>query len=89
MKITVVLTPWFTEVTGVDQQVVELSEGACIEELMQILIRDFGTAFERLIVGPSRLSGMIILRNGGITKSMSEKLADGDTISFIVPLSGG
>ncbi len=89
VKVTVLFTPWFSKLIGADQKIIELDGEACIEELMHTLIRSFGITFERLIMGSGRLPGMIVLRNGEATQNMSEKLADGDTIQFIMPLSGG
>lgn len=89
MRVIAVLGSWLGETAGAGERVVEVEDGTTIGQLLRLLAERYGGALKNVIPETGEHPGILVLRNNQVTLDMSERLTDGDTISFTIPLSGG
>jgi|CZCA01.1.fsa_nt_gi molybdopterin converting factor small subunit len=89
MRITIIFTPLFSEQVQTEECTVNVENGTCVRQLLDILINKFGQDFRGIIPSSNDPPGILVVRNHHVVRNLDEELADGDLIDFIVPPSGG
>jgi molybdopterin converting factor small subunit len=89
MRITITFTPLFGEQVQTEECTVNVENGTCVRELLDILVNKFGQGFRSVIPSSNDPPGILVVLNHRVVRDLNEKLADGDLIGFIVPPSGG
>ena len=91
MQITIQLLGQARQLSASDRMVVEVAEGASVDDLIPLLLNEASNPLRDLLSDDSRLrrSVMAILREETIDPSRGDLLQDGDELSLLPPMSGG
>ena len=91
MQITIQLLGQARQLSASDRMVVEVAEGASVDDLIPLLLTEASNPLRDLLSDDSRLrrSVMAILREETIDPSRGDILQDGDELSLLPPMSGG
>ena len=91
MQITIQLLGQARQLSASDRMVVEVAEGASVDDLIPLLLTEASNPRRDLLSDDSRLrrSVMAILREETIDPSRGDLLQDGDELSLLPPMSGG
>ena len=91
MQITIQLLGQARQLSASDRMVVEVAEGASVDDLIPLLLPEASNPLRDLLSDDSRLrrSVMAILREETIDPSRGDLLQDGDELSLLPPMSGG
>jgi molybdopterin converting factor small subunit len=91
MQITIQLLGQARQLSASDRMVVEVAEGASVDDLIPLLLTEASNPLRDLLSDDSRLrrSVMAILREETIDPSRGDLLQDGDELSLLPPMSGG
>ena len=91
MQITIQLLGQARQLSASDRMVVEIAEGASVDDLIPLLLTEASNPLRDLLSDDSRLrrSVMAILREETIDPSRGDLLQDGDELSLLPPMSGG
>ena len=91
MQITIQLLGQARQLSASDRMVVEVAEGASVDDLIPLLLTEVSNPLRDLLSDDSRLrrSVMAILREETIDPSRGDLLQDGDELSLLPPMSGG
>jgi len=98
MRVTLEITVrYFTilrNITKRREEEIELNENSTVEDMLNILIKEYGENFERFMStgkGKRRLQLVFLLNGQDIAQSdgLRTKLHNGDTIAVVPPIAGG
>ena len=91
MQITIQLLGQARQLSASDRMVVEVAEGASVDDLIPLLLNEASNPLRDLLSDDSRLrrSVMAILREETVDPSRGDLLQDGDELSLLPPMSGG
>ena len=91
MQITIQLLGQARQLSASDRMVVEVAEGASVDDLIPLLLTEASNPLRDLLSDDSRLrrSVMAILREETVDPSRGDLLQDGDELSLLPPMSGG
>jgi len=92
MKVTVKYAAQARVATGLASEVVELDEPTTIHDLVIRLARQHGTAFRRLALdanGCPHPSLLVAIGDDQVRAGDHRKVASGETVTIITPISGG
>lgn len=94
MKVTLKTFATIRDVVGSAERSIDLSPGARLHDLMDVLTATYGKPFDRQV--RDQLTGamvpFLILVNGVAfrsTQDMDHPLAEGDVVTLMVPFDGG
>ncbi|MGE5542742.1 MAG: MoaD/ThiS family protein [Bacillota bacterium] len=86
---------WMAEVLGGREHTVVLSEGSSVADLLDALERRYGPGFAEAVYDPgtretgSKAQVLVNGRNIAFLEGRRTRLADGDDVFFLSPVSGG
>jgi molybdopterin converting factor small subunit len=92
MKVTVKYAAQARVATGLSLEVVELDEPTTIHDLVIRLARQHGTAFRRLALdanGCPHPSLLVVIGDDQVRPGDHRKVASGDEVTIMSPISGG
>ena len=91
MQITIQLLGQARQLSASDLMVVEVTEGASVDDLIPLLLTEASNPLRDLLSDDSglRRSVMAILREETVDPSRGDLLQDGDELSLLPPMSGG
>jgi molybdopterin converting factor small subunit len=92
MKVTVKYAAQARVATGLASEEVELDEPTTIHDLVIRLARQHGTAFRRLALdanGCPHPSLLVAVGDDQVSSTDHRKVASGETVTIITPISGG
>lgn len=91
MQITIQLLGQARQLSASDRMVVEVAEGASVDDLIPLLLTEASNPLRDLLSDDSglRRSVMAILREETVDPSRGDLLQDGDELSLLPPMSGG
>lgn len=92
MKVTVKYSAQARAATGLGAEEIELDEPITVHDLVLRLSRQHGTAFARLALdanGCPHPSLLIAIGDEQVRPHDSRKVAHGETITILTPISGG
>ena len=94
MRITVRYLSVIREITGTREEVIEVSDGGTVEDILQILSRKYGKAFQRMIRSGRDLRGLKIIyfidgKNIENLKGFKTAVHDESELVLIPPVAGG
>ncbi len=77
-------------ITETDEETLHVSDNSTVGEVLELLADRFGSAFSDLIFPEGKLARSILLAaNDTAITDTYVKLAHGDRISILTPMSGG
>ena len=82
------------EFTGKRQEKIKIKEGSTVEDMLALLVNNYGAQFKKHVFPPKGKKGLqlvLLLNNQDITQlnGLKTALHDGDTVSLILPIAGG
>jgi len=89
MRITVIFAPLFSELVRTEKCTIDVDIGTSVRGLLEIITNEFGQSLGGIIPSNNDPPGILIVRNQRIVRRLDEELSDGDSITFIVPPTGG
>ncbi|HLY08729.1 MAG TPA: MoaD/ThiS family protein [Planctomycetota bacterium] len=92
MKVTVKYSAQARVATGLSSEVIELDEPTTVHDLVIRLARQHGSAFRRLALdagGCPHPSLLVAIGDEQVRPSDHRKVAPGETITILTPISGG
>lgn len=89
MKITIIFAPLFSGLVQTEECIINVESGTHVRELLDIVINEFGPGLSGIIPSNNDPPGILVVRNHRVVRDIDEELANGDSIAFIIPPSGG
>ncbi len=94
-KVLVKLFASLRDIVGEREVRIEVAEGATVKDVLDAMIRRYGSAFKRQVVDPATeelQSSIRVLVNGrdvSFLKGLKTKVGDDDTVAILPPVGGG
>ena len=94
MEITIHYFTVLREFTGKRQEKVKVKEGSTVEDMLALLVKNYGTQFKKHVSPPKGKKGLqlvLLLNNQDMNQlnGLKTTLHNGDNVCLILPIAGG
>jgi molybdopterin converting factor small subunit len=93
IKVKIIYTGMLRQISGKDEELVELKTGSKGLDLLLQLVKKYGKDFEKYIFYENKFNETTVFILNGITiqgnKLLNYSLCNGDTLHVLIPVFGG